>query len=39
VDKEAKVIAWNRAMEEMTGVDRNDMIGQGDHAYTVSLLW
>jgi len=35
VDKEAKVIAWNRAMEEMTGVDRNDMIGQGDHAYTV----
>ncbi len=35
VDKEAKVIAWNRAMEEMTGVDRKDMIGQGDHAYTV----
>jgi len=35
VDKEAKVIAWNRAMEEMTGVGRNDMIGQGDHAYTV----
>jgi PAS domain S-box-containing protein len=35
LDKEAKVIAWNRAMEEMTGVDRNDMIGQGDHAYTV----
>jgi len=24
-----------RAMEEMTGVGRNDMIGQGDHAYTV----
>ena len=35
VDREGKVIAWNRAMEEMTGVSRNDMIGQGDHAYTV----
>ena len=35
LDKEAKVIAWNRAMEEMTGVDRNDMIGQGDHEYTI----
>ena len=35
LDREGKVIAWNRAMEEMTGVNRNDMIGQGDHAYTV----
>jgi PAS domain S-box-containing protein len=35
LDKEAKVIAWNRAAEEMTGVDRNDMIGHGDHEYTI----
>ena len=35
VDKAGLVIAWNRAMEEMTGIGRNDMIGQGDHAYTV----
>ena len=35
VDRLGKTIAWNRAMEEMTGVCRNDMIGQGDHAYTV----
>ncbi len=35
VDKAGLVIAWNRAMEEMTGLDRNDMIGQGDHAYTI----
>ena len=35
VDEAGLVIAWNRAMEEMTGVDRNDMIGQGDHAYTI----
>jgi PAS domain S-box-containing protein len=30
-----KVIAWNRAMEEMTGVAKEDMLGKGDHAYTV----
>lgn len=35
VDKAGLVIAWNRAMEDMTGVCRNEMIGQGDHAYTV----
>ena len=35
VDKAGLVIAWNRAMEEMTGVGRNDMIGQQDHAYTI----
>jgi len=35
LDKDGKVTAWNRAMEEMTGVRENDMIGQGDHACTV----
>jgi PAS domain S-box-containing protein len=35
IDMEGKVVAWNRAMEEMTGVSKDDMIGQGDHAYTV----
>ena len=35
IDLEGKVVAWNRAMEEMTGVSKDDMIGQGDHAYTV----
>ena len=35
IDLEGKVIAWNRAMEEMTGVSKYDMIGKGDHAYTV----
>ena len=33
--KQGLVIAWNRAMEEMTGIGRNEMLGQGDHAYTV----
>ncbi len=33
IDREGKVIAWNRAMEEMTGVKAADMLGQGDHEY------
>lgn len=35
VDLEKKVVAWNRAMEEMSGVAKEDMLGQGDHAYTI----
>jgi two-component system, cell cycle sensor histidine kinase and response regulator CckA len=35
IDLEGKIIAWNRAIEEMTGVGKADMLGQGDHAYTV----
>ncbi|MGA2402821.1 MAG: PAS domain S-box protein, partial [Syntrophobacteraceae bacterium] len=35
VGNDGKVIAWNRAIEEMTGVRKQDMIGKGDHAYTV----
>ena len=35
IDLDGKVVAWNRAMEEMTGVSKDDMIGQCDHAYTV----
>jgi PAS domain S-box-containing protein len=35
VDQQRRVIAWNRAIEEMTGVAKEEMIGQGDHAYGV----
>jgi PAS domain S-box-containing protein len=35
IDRQGIVIAWNRAMEEMTGVSKDEMIGQGDHAYTI----
>jgi PAS domain S-box-containing protein len=35
VDREKRVIAWNRAMEEMTGVLKADIIGQGDYVYTI----
>jgi len=33
VSQDKKVIAWNRAMEEMTGVPKDDIIGKGDDAY------
>jgi two-component system cell cycle sensor histidine kinase/response regulator CckA len=35
VDRERKIIAWNRAIEEMTGVKSEDMLGRGDHEYAV----
>jgi len=35
IDKDKRVIAWNQAMEEMTGVKKDDMIGKGDYAYAV----
>ncbi len=35
IDLEGKVIAWNKAMEEMTGTSKENMIGLGDYAYSV----
>ena len=35
IDNEKKVIAWNKAMEEMTGIRKEDIIGLGDYAYTI----
>jgi PAS domain S-box-containing protein len=35
VNNDREVIAWNRAMEKMTGIPKEEMIGQGDHAYTI----
>jgi PAS domain S-box-containing protein len=35
IDNQKKIIAWNRAMEEMTGVSKKEMLGQGDYAYTI----
>ncbi len=35
IDIEKKVITWNRAMEEMTGVKKEEMIGRGNYAYTL----
>jgi len=35
IDREKRVIAWNKAMCEMTGVSKADMLGKGDFAYAV----
>lgn len=35
VDLEKKVIAWNRSVAEMSGITKEEMLGQGDHAYTI----
>ncbi|OPX98970.1 MAG: Sporulation kinase E [Syntrophorhabdus sp. PtaB.Bin006] len=35
IDKTKKVIAWNRAIELMTGVSKEEMLGKGDYAYAI----
>ncbi|HSJ52452.1 MAG TPA: PAS domain S-box protein, partial [Anaerolineae bacterium] len=35
IDREGKVIAWNRAMEEMTGVRAQDILHKGDYEYAL----
>jgi PAS domain S-box-containing protein len=35
IDKNGVVIAWNRAMEEMTGVPAGQMIGKGNYEYAL----
>jgi len=35
IDEANRVIAWNRAMEQMTGVPAQDMLGKGDYEYAL----
>lgn len=35
IDKDKRVIAWNRAIEQMTGVEKRDIIGKGDYVYAI----
>ena len=35
IDKEGRPMAWNRAMETMTGVKKEDMLGKGDYEYAL----
>ncbi|WP_332449247.1 hybrid sensor histidine kinase/response regulator [Methanoculleus sp.] len=37
IDTSGRVIAWNRAIEEMLGVPKAGMLGRGDYAYAVPL--
>jgi PAS domain S-box-containing protein len=35
IDGSGRVIAWNRAIEELTGVKEEDILGKGDHEYSL----
>jgi two-component system, sensor histidine kinase and response regulator len=35
IDEKGRVIAWNRAIEELTGVKAEAMLGKGDHEYAL----
>ncbi|MBU1229101.1 MAG: EAL domain-containing protein [Proteobacteria bacterium] len=35
IDRQGRVIAWNRAIVELTGVPAEQMLGQGDHEYSL----
>ena len=35
IDDRGRVTAWNRAIEEMTGVSARDILGRGDYSYAV----
>ena len=35
IDQEGRVIAWNQAIETMTGVKKEDMISRGDYEYAL----
>ena len=35
IDTAGKVISWNKAIEEMTGVAADAMLGKGDHEYSI----
>jgi PAS domain S-box-containing protein len=35
IDREGKVLAWNRAIETMTGVQAQDILGKGNYEYAL----
>jgi diguanylate cyclase (GGDEF)-like protein/PAS domain S-box-containing protein len=37
IDMEGKVIAWNRAMQELTSISAREIIGKGDYEYAIPL--
>jgi PAS domain S-box-containing protein len=38
IDREGRVIAWNHAIEEMTGITAADMLGKDNHEYTIPFF-
>jgi PAS domain S-box-containing protein len=37
IDRRGTVIAWNRAIEEMTGIKAGEILGKGDYEYAIPL--
>ncbi|MCP3876434.1 MAG: PAS domain S-box protein [Desulfobacteraceae bacterium] len=35
IDRNKKIVAWNHAIEKMTGLSSEEMIGKGDNAYSI----
>ncbi|MDP3395130.1 MAG: PAS domain S-box protein, partial [Methanoregula sp.] len=35
IDRQKRIIVWNKAIEQMTGIPAAEMIGKGDYAYAV----
>jgi PAS domain S-box-containing protein len=35
IDREGRIIAWNRAIEEMTGFKAEEMLNKGDYEYAI----
>ena len=35
IDENKRVIAWNKAIEEMTGTSKEEILGKGDYAYSI----
>jgi two-component system cell cycle sensor histidine kinase/response regulator CckA len=35
INNNKKIVAWNRACEEMTGIKKEEIIGKGDYAYAI----
>jgi PAS domain S-box-containing protein len=37
IDLAGNVIAWNKAMEEITGIQKKDILGTGDYSYAIPI--
>ena len=35
IDRQGRVISWNKAMEDLTGIPKEEILGQGDYAYAI----
>jgi len=37
IDKKGRVIAWNKAMERLLGIKKEDMLGKGNYEYSINF--